>query len=41
MDFSETIFTIYGRGGHFGPVTIIMLLDFHFFVHESLRTKFG
>ena len=35
------VFTIYGRGGHFGHVTSIMSSDFHFLVPESFHTKFG
>ena len=35
------IFTLYGRAGHLGHVTIIMLSDFHFLVSESFHTKFG
>ena len=35
------IFTIYGRVGHLGHVTSIMLSDFHFLVPESVHTKFG
>ena len=35
------VFTIYGRGGHLGHVTSIMLSDFHFFVPESFHTKFN
>ena len=35
------IFTIYGRGGHLGHVTSIMLINFHFLVPESFHTKFG
>ena len=35
------VFTIYGRGGDFGHVTSIMLINFHFLVLESFRTKFG
>ena len=35
------IFTIYGRVGHLGHVTSIMLSDFHFLVPESFHTKFG
>ena len=35
------IFTIYGRVGHLGNVTSIMLSDFHFLVPESFHTKFG
>ena len=35
------IFTIYGRGGHLGHVTSIMLSDFHFLVPENFHTKFG
>ena len=37
----QRIFTIYGRGGHLGHVTSIMLSDFHFLVPESFHTKFG
>ena len=33
------IFTIYGHGGRPGHVTIIMLTNFHFPVHESLHKK--
>ena len=32
---------MYGHGGHFGHVTSIMSSDFHFFVPETLHTKFG
>ena len=32
-------FTIYGRGGHLGHVTIIMSSDFHFLVPESFHKK--
>ena len=35
------VFTIYGRGGHLGHVTSIMLSNFHFLVPESFYTKFG
>ena len=35
------VFTIKGRGGHFGHVTSIMSSDFHFLVPESFHTKFG
>ena len=35
------VFTIYGRGGHLGHVTTIMLADFHFLVPESFHKKFG
>ena len=35
------IFTIYGRAGHLGNVTSIMLSDFHILVPESFHTKFG
>ena len=35
------IFTIYGRVGHLGHVTSIMLSDFHLLVPESFHTKFG
>ena len=35
------IFTIYGRVGHLGHVTSVMLSDFHFLVPESFHTKFG
>ena len=34
------IFTIYGRVGHLGHVTSIMLSDFHFLVSERFQTKF-
>ena len=34
------IFTIYGRFGHLGHVTSIMLSDFHFLVPENFHTKF-
>ena len=34
-------FTIYGRSGHLGHVTSIMLINFHFLVLESFHTKFG
>ena len=37
----QRFFNIYGRGGHFGHVTSIMLSDFHFLVPESFHTKFG
>ena len=33
--------TIYGHGGHLGLVTRIMLINFHFLVHESFHTKFS
>ena len=32
---------IYGRGGHLGNVTRIMLTNFHFLVPESSHTKFN
>ena len=32
-------FTLYGHGGHLGPVTSIMASDFHFLVPESFHTK--
>ena len=35
------VFTIYGHGGHLGPVTSIILINFHFLVPESFHTKFG
>ena len=35
------VFTIYGHGGHLCHVTSIMLINFHFLVPESFRTKFG
>ena len=35
------IFTIYGRVGHLGHVTSIMLSDFHFLVPKSFHTIFG
>ena len=31
------VFTIYGRGGHLGHVTRIMLTNFHFLVHLYLK----
>ena len=34
-------FTIYGRGGHLGYETRIMLSDFHLLVPESFHIKFG
>ena len=37
----QRIFTIYGRVGHLGHVTSIMLSDFHFLAPESFHTKFG
>ena len=39
-DFGR-VFTIYGRGGHLGHVTSIMLINFHFLVRESFHKKFG
>ena len=36
----QRIFTIYGRVGHLGHVTSVMLLDFYFLVPESFHTKF-
>ena len=35
------VFTIYGRGSHFGHVTSIMSINFHFLEPESLHIKFG
>ena len=35
------VFTIYGRDGHLGHVTSIILINFHFHVPKSLHTKFG
>ena len=35
------VFTIYGRGGHLGHVTSIMLINFDLLVLESFHTKFG
>ena len=35
------VFTVYGRGGHLGHVTSIMLINFHFLVPVSFHTKFG
>ena len=35
------VFTIYGRGGHLGHVTSIMLINFHFLVPEIFHIKFG
>ena len=37
----EVLFFIYGCGGHFDHVTIIMSSDFYFLVPESFRKKFG
>ena len=37
----EGFSTIYGRGGHLGHVTSIMLINCHFLVPESFHTKFG
>ena len=37
----QTVFTIYGRGGHFDHVTSIMSSYFHFLVPESFHKKFG
>ena len=34
-------FTIYGRGGHLGHVTIIISSDFHFLVPENFHEKFN
>ena len=34
-------FLPYMGAGHFGPVTSIMLINFHFLVPESFHTKFG
>ena len=34
------VFTVYGRGGHLGRVTSILLINFHFHVPSSLHTKF-
>ena len=35
------VFIIYGRGGHLGHVTSIILINFHFLVPESFHTKFS
>ena len=35
------VFTMYGRGGHFGHVTSFKSSDFHFLEPESFHTKFG
>ena len=35
------VFTIYGRGSHFGNVTSIMSIYFHFLEPENLHVKFG
>ena len=37
----EVFFFIYGRGGHLGHVTSIMLIRFNFLVPESLHIKFA
>ena len=34
-------FTVYGRGGHLGNVTIIMSINLYFHVLKSLHIKFG
>ena len=39
-DFRRVL-TIYGRGGHLGHVTRIMLTNFYFLVPESFLTKFS
>ena len=39
-DFGR-IFTIYGRGGHLGHVTSIMITIFHLHVPKSLHSNFG
>ena len=39
--FEGFLLYIYGRGGHLGHVTSIMLINFHFLVPESFHTKFG
>ena len=36
-----TVFTIYGHDDHFGHVTGIMSINFHFLVPKSLQTKFS
>ena len=36
-----SVLTIYGRGGHLGHVTSIMLINFYLPVPESFHTKFG
>ena len=35
------IFEGYGRGGHFGHVTSLIYINFHFLVPESFHTKIG
>ena len=35
------VFNIYGCGSHFGHVTSIMSINFHFFERESLHIKSG
>ena len=37
----QTVFIIYGHGGHLGHVRSIMSSDLHFFVPESFHKKFG
>ena len=37
----QSVFTIYGHGGHLAHVTSIMSSDFHFLVPESFHKKFG
>ena len=38
-EFFLRVFTIYGRGGHLGHVTSIMLINFHYLVPESFHAK--
>ena len=33
----ESVFTIFGHGGHLGHLTSIMLSDFYFLVSESFH----
>ena len=35
------VLTVYGLGSHFGHVTNIILIIFHFLVPKSLHRKFG
>ena len=37
----QTVFTIYGHGGHLGHVTSIMSSYFYFLETESFHKKFG
>ena len=38
-EYFRRFFTIYGRGGHPGHVTSLMLTNFHFLVHFHFTRK--